>query len=68
MVGMVEQYLVQAPPIEYFPAFGALCKVLLFLQAAAFRIRRVSSELSICFVESDRAFKFAVRIQNTNFT
>jgi hypothetical protein len=34
----------------------------------ACRIRRVSSELSISFVESNGAFKFAARIQNTNFT
>jgi hypothetical protein len=30
MVGMVEQYLVQASPIEYLPALCALGEVLLF--------------------------------------
>jgi hypothetical protein len=40
----------------------------LFPQAGASRIRQLSSQLSICFVKRNRAFKLAARIQNTNLT
>jgi hypothetical protein len=39
-----------------------------FPQSEAFRIRRVSSQLSVCFVETNGAFDVSTRIQNTNLT
>jgi hypothetical protein len=39
-----------------------------FLWPEAVRIRRVSSELPIRVVKRNRAFEFAARTQNTNFT
>ena len=68
LVICVEQHFVQASPIKTFTRIFDTLRSVPFLRAEAVRIRRLSSQPSLCLVERNGSLDVSGSIQNPNFT